>query len=254
MTDQVRPVPEFDAVGLGKELLRACRSGALATLDAETGTPFASLVTVATDHDGSPLLLLSRLAAHTQHLEREARASLLLSQTGKGDPLAHPRLTVIGRAARTAEPRVAARFLARHPKAQLYAGFADFSFWRLEVERAHLNGGFARAAALRGDELVTDLTGAQDLLDGEDEALRRLKTEHPDWTALLATGLAGAPPGPWTATGVDPEGLDLAAGERTVRVPFPVRVLTPASLRQVLHEMTGRVRAGAQKAPDATGT
>src|SRR5688572_32198821 len=98
MTDQIRPVPAFDGVSLGKDLLRTIRAGALATLDHESGFPFVSLVTIATDHDGSPILLLSRLAAHTVNLEHEARASILLAQGGKGDPLAHPRLSVLGRA------------------------------------------------------------------------------------------------------------------------------------------------------------
>src|SRR4051812_16006835 len=98
--------PEFDPVWLAKSLLRSIRAGALATLDRESGAPFASLVTVATDRDGSPLLLLSRLAAHTLNLEADCRASLLLAERGKGDPLAHPRLTVLGEMARTGVPHV----------------------------------------------------------------------------------------------------------------------------------------------------
>src|SRR6186997_3196217 len=105
MSEAPRPQPEFDAVGVAKGLLRTIRAGALATIDRETGFPFASLATVATDWDGSPLLLLSRLASHTANLESDPRASILLSETGKGDPLAHPRLTVIGRGERIVEPR-----------------------------------------------------------------------------------------------------------------------------------------------------
>ena len=95
-----RPLPAaeapFDAIGLARMLLRTIRSGALATIDAE-GMPFASLVTMATDVDGTPLMLLSRLSAHTRNLLADPRCSLLFSQGGKGDPLAHPRLTVNGR-------------------------------------------------------------------------------------------------------------------------------------------------------------
>ena len=101
-----RPLPAeaapFDAIGLARTLLRGIRSGALATLDPD-GTPFASLVTIATDVDGTPLMLLSRLSAHTRNLLANPRCSLLFSQGGKGDPLAHPRLTVVGRAVQTAE-------------------------------------------------------------------------------------------------------------------------------------------------------
>src|SRR5215203_6171037 len=117
MNEQPPSAQDFDAPALAKQLLRTLRTGALATLDRDAGFPFASLVTVATDLDGSPLLLISQLSAHTLNLERDPRASLLLAQGGKGDPLAHPRLTVIGRAERTVEPRARARFLARHPRA-----------------------------------------------------------------------------------------------------------------------------------------
>src|SRR3954452_9845064 len=161
MSDAARPQPDFDAVGIANGLLRTIRAGALATIDRERGFPFASLVTVATDWDGSPLLLLSRLSGHTQNLETDPRASLLLAETGKGDPLAHPRLTVLGRAERTGAPRARLRFLSRHPKAKLYADFADFSFWRVAMLGGHLNGGFARAASLTAEALTTDLAGAE---------------------------------------------------------------------------------------------
>src|SRR3954470_1233336 len=148
---------DFDASGLARTLLRTIRSGALATVDPSSGAPFASLVSVATDMDGSPLFLVSRLAAHTSHLDQDPRASLLLAASGKGDPLAHPRLTLMGRVAVTDDPRARCRFLARHPKAALYADFPDFSFRRLTVESAHLNGGFARAARLSAAEILTDV-------------------------------------------------------------------------------------------------
>ena len=108
-----------------------------------------SLVNVATAPDGSPILLLSRLAAHTRHLASDPRLSLLLAQTGGGDPLAHPRVTIMGRGACIVEPdfraALKARFLARHPESALYADFGDFAFWRVAMEQAHFNGGFARA-------------------------------------------------------------------------------------------------------------
>src|SRR6202790_5418378 len=127
------PAPDFDPKAVAKGLLRATRAGALATIDRNTGHPFASLVNVATDVDGSPLILVSRLSTHTANLEVDGRASLLLASTGKGDPLSHARLTLLGTFAQVAResadaPRVRRRFLARHPKSELYVGFADFSF------------------------------------------------------------------------------------------------------------------------------
>jgi putative heme iron utilization protein len=229
----VLPEAGYDARAEAKRLLRAVRAGALASL-AESGHPFASLVNVATDFDGAPLLLLSRLAAHTLNLERDPRCSLLLSQGGKGDPLAHPRLTVIGRAERTEDQHVRGRFLRRHPKSELYAGFADFSFWRISVERAHLNGGFARAADFVGDAVLTPLDGADALLAAETGAIAHMNEDHREALALYATRLLGETEGPWRATGIDPEGMDLAAGDRTARLVFEERIKTPGELRSVL--------------------
>ncbi|HEX8166024.1 MAG TPA: DUF2470 domain-containing protein [Beijerinckiaceae bacterium] len=243
MPDTPPPAPDFDAVGIAKGLLRSVRAGALATLGRAGGFPFASLVTVATDVDGSPLLLMSRLSAHTQNLEADARASILLAQGGKGDPLAHPRLTVIGRAERTADERVRRRFLARHPKAGLYAGFGDFSFFCLAIEAAHLNGGFARARDLAAGEVLTDLTGADELLEVEAGAVEHMNQDHREALSLYAEKLAGAPKAAWRATGLDPEGLDLMAGDRAVRVPFGRRLAGAGELRRRLKEMADEARA-----------
>lgn len=245
MDAQSPPAPASGSQTLAKRLLRAVRAGALATLDHDAGFPYASLATAATDLDGSPLLLLSRLALHTLNLERDSRASLLLAEGGKGDPLAHPRLTVIGRAERTAEPRVRARFLARHPKAALYADFGDFSFWRLEMAGAHLIGGFGRIVDVTADQLRTDLVGAEALIAVEESAVAHMNADHPDALALYATVIAGMPPGDWRATGLDPEGIDLAAGELTARVAFPERVVEPGRLRAVLKAMADAARKNA---------
>lgn len=237
----------YDGVAVARHLLRVIRAGALATLDRESGHPFASLVTVATDHDGAPLFLLSTLSGHTANLEADPRASVLLAERGKGDPLAHPRLTVIGTLARTGtgraeadDRRARARFLARHPKAKLYAGFSDFSLWRMEVARAHLNGGFARAMAVEARDLLTPLAGAEALIAAEAGALAHLDEDHRDALALLATRIAKSPQADWRASGIDPEGLDLIAGDLTARVAFPERVSDEAGLRRVLVAMVER--------------
>ena len=88
---ETAPKPEFDAKSIAKNLLRTVRAGALATIDRNSGHPFGSLANVATDSDGSPLILISRLSSHTANLETDRRASVLLATSGKGDPLAHPR-------------------------------------------------------------------------------------------------------------------------------------------------------------------
>lgn len=246
------PPPEFDGRPLARQLLRTVRAGSLATLDPQTGAPFVSLVSVATDRDGAPLLLVSRLSAHTTHLDHDPRAALLLAAGGRGDPLAHPRLSVMGRVETAEEPHVRGRFLRRHPKAELYVDFPDFGFRRLVPERAHLNGGFARAASLDAAALLTDLTGADALGDAEERALDHMNADHLDALALYASRLAGAKPdAPWRATGFDPDGMDLGAGDLTARVLFPERVLDAGALRRVLVALADRARAVEEESDDA---
>jgi putative heme iron utilization protein len=248
LPENARPPADFDPKAVAKALLRATRAGSLATLDRNSGHPFASLVNVATDMDGSPLILVSRLSTHTANLEVDGRASLLLAATGKGDPLAHPRLTLLGSFAPVARegtegPRVRRRFLARHPKSELYAGFGDFSFWRLNVVSAHLNGGFARAADLEAADVLTDLTGAEDLLAAEEGAVTHMNEDHAEAVRLYATKLLGADDGKWRLTGLDPDGLDLALGDTTLRLPFPDRVTGAGQLRKVVVDLAAKARA-----------
>jgi putative heme iron utilization protein len=242
------PAPDFDPKAIAKMLLRAARAGSLATLDRNTGHPFASLVNVATDSDGSPLILVSRLSTHTANLEADGRASILIAAAGKGDPLAHPRLTLIGTFARVArddatEPRLRRRFLSRHPKSELYAGFADFAFWRLDVISAHLNGGFARAADLKAADVMTDLAGAENFLEAEASAVAHMNADHADAVRLYATKLLNAEDKPWRLTGLDPDGLDLACGDATLRLPFTERVVTAQQLRKVVVDLAAKARA-----------
>jgi hypothetical protein len=241
------PAPAFDPKAIAKALLRATRAGALATIDRNTGHPFASLVNVATDIAGSPLILVSRLSTHTANLEVDGRASLLLAASGKGDPLAHPRLTLLGTfmpIARDAddEPRVRRRFLARHPKSELYAGFGDFSFWRLAAVSAHLNGGFARAADLKAADVLTDISDAENLVDAETSAVAHMNDDHVEALRLYATKLLGAEDGAWRLTGLDPDGLDLARGDATLRLPFPERVINAEQLRKVVVALAAKAR------------
>jgi putative heme iron utilization protein len=241
-----RAAPPYDALAEAKRLLRSVRAGALATLDSD-GHPFASLVSVATQPDGSPLLLLSRLAAHTRHIEADPRCSLMLAQGGKGDPLAHPRLSLLARAERieAEDVRNAARmrFLARQPKASLYIDFPDFALWRLDLSSAHLNGGFARAARFEAAELLTPVAGRDDLLAAEAGAVTHMNQDHKDAIGLYATVLAHAGPGDWRASGIDPEGIDLICGDRVARVAFARPVDTPGDLRAALTSLAEMARA-----------
>lgn len=248
--------PVYDALAQAKELLRSVRAGALATLAPGNAFPFASLVNVATTPDGSPILLLSRLAAHTRHLASDPRVSLLLAETGPGDPLAHPRVTIIGRAECVIDPdgraALKARFLAKHPESALYADFGDFSFWRVAMDEAHLTGGFGRQGHFTAASITTPLDGAEALVAAEPQALAELNAHHQDALLRLAVVLAGRPDGPWLATGIDPEGIDLGCGDRTARIAFPQPVRTLEDLRAILPQLVEAARqAAAGPAADA---
>jgi heme iron utilization protein len=196
------PAPDFDPRPVAKALLRATRSGTLATIDS----------------------------------------------AGKGDPLAHPRLTLIGVFAPTGRDdpqasRARRRFLARHPKSELYAGFADFAFWRLDIVSAHLNAGFARAADLKAAEVMTEVAGAEDLIESEAAAIAHMNADHSEAVRLYATRLLGADDGSWRLTGLDPEGLDLARGDAMLRLPFPVRVTNAEALRKIVVVLAKEARS-----------
>ena len=201
MNDAQSPIASpFDARLQAKSLLRIARTGALATLDRASGAPLTTLVAVASDYDGSPLFLLSTLSQHTKNLAADPRGSLLLTgPPGRGDPLNQPRLTVGGEIVAQLEPKARARFLARNPKAKLYASFADFSLFRAEISSVHFNGGFGRAAALTPAEILTDLTGAGDLIEAEADLLAEVNAREPahlaTWRAMneATTGDDGAP-------------------------------------------------------------
>lgn len=247
-TPENAPQPaDFNPLEVARSLLHATRAGTLATLDRNTGHPFGSLVNVATDVDGSPLILVSRLATHTANLEQDGRASLLLAETGKGDALAHPRLTVLGSMVpiardSTEEPAIRRRFLARHPKSELYAGFGDFSFWRMQVASAHLNGGFARAADLAAADVLTDIDGAQALLEAEEGAIAHMNADHADACRLYATRLLGARDGDWVCVGINPDGIELQRGQEALWLPFPQRIIAPGALRAALKDLAEKAR------------
>jgi putative heme iron utilization protein len=160
MSDKPSVIRETDeeARKLARRLLASARYAALAVIDPETGFPAASRVLVATDTDGVAVILVSSLSAHTVALARDERASLLVGEPGKGDPLAHARLTIQCEAKRvdkaTAQhDQLRSRFLGHHPKSMNYIDFADFCFYRLQPVSASLNGGFGQAYRLSASDL-----------------------------------------------------------------------------------------------------
>src|SRR3569833_3149427 len=140
----MQPTADFDPKTAAKTLMRETLSGALGTLMTGSGDPYCSLVNTSTAADGAPLLLISRLAVHTKNILADARISLMLDERKEGDPLQGARVMLTGAAEKTDDPEARRRYLDRQPEAEMFAGFADFSFYRMIVTGAHLVAGFGR--------------------------------------------------------------------------------------------------------------
>jgi putative heme iron utilization protein len=239
----MKPDAAFDARIAAKKLMREGRSGALATLMAGSGDPYCSLVNVASAPDGAPLLLLSKLAVHTKNVLADSRASLMLDERKEGDPLQGARVMLMGRLAVTEASAARAAYLRRQPEAEMFAGFADFSFYRMAVSRAHLVAGFGRIVDLTAQDVLTDTTGAEALIDAEADAIAHMNADHAEACRLYATKLLGGPDGDWKCAGIDPEGIELQQGRMALRLFFPQRVTGPGPLRAVLKDLAEQARA-----------
>ena len=242
----MEPAADFDPQKLAKSLLRRRRQGALASLMVGSGDPYCSLVNVASHPDGSPILLISRLAVHTKNVLADPRVSLMLDERAAGDPLEGARIMLAGRAegAGTDElDNLRRRYLNAHPSAQAFANFKDFSFFRIRPSGAHLVAGFGRIVDLRPDQFLTDIADATALLEAEQGAIEHMNADHREAMNLYATRLLGAEDADWRCTGIDSEGIDMQAGDTALRLDFPQRVTGPGELRKMLVALANEARA-----------
>ncbi|NEU97423.1 HugZ family protein [Bradyrhizobium uaiense] len=242
----MQPTDDFDPFRLARSLLRRSRQGALATLMAGTGDPYCSLVSLASHPDGAPILLISRLAVHTKNILADNRVSLMLDERAEGDPLEGARIMLAGRAEEVTEAErdlVRGRYLGVHPSAEAFVEFKDFSFFVIRPSGAHLVAGFGRIVDLKPAQFLTDLTGADALLEAEAGAVAHMNEDHREAMDLYATRLLGAPSADWLCTGCDPDGMDMQAGRNTLRLDFPERVTNGTELRKMLVRLAGEARA-----------
>jgi putative heme iron utilization protein len=242
----MQPTTDFDAGDLARSLLRRSRQGALATLMAGSGDPYCSLVNVASHPDGSPILLISRLAVHTRNILADPRVSLMLDERAEGDPLEGARIMLAGQAEQAAGSELEIlrrRYLNAHPSAEVFVNFGDFSFFRILPDGLHLVAGFGRIIDLKPERFLTDISDAGALLEAEAGAIAHMNADHRDATNLYATRLLGAEPADWRCTACDPDGIDLQAGTTTLRLDFPQRVTGPGELRQMLVRLANEARA-----------
>jgi putative heme iron utilization protein len=237
---------DFDPSRLARSLLRRSRQGALATLMAGSGDPYCSLVNVAAHADGSPILLISRLAVHTKNILDDSRVSLMLDERAAGDPLEGARIMLAGKATEASGDDVAVlrrRYLSAHPSAGAFVDFKDFSLFRIKPAGLHLVAGFGRIIDLEPRQFMTDISDAAALLEAEQGAIEHMNADHRDAMNLYATKLLGAEAADWRCTGCDPDGMDMQAGASTLRLDFPERVTSGTELRKVLVRLAAEARS-----------
>jgi len=242
----MQPTADFDPSRLARSLLRRSRQGALATLMAGSGDPYCSLANVASFADGSPILLISRLAVHTKNILDDSRVSLMLDERADGDPLEGARIMLAGKAEEASGDDVAVlrrRYLNAHPSAEAFVDFKDFSFFRIKPAGLHLVAGFGRIIDLKPAQFLTDISDAAALLEAEQGAVEHMNADHHEAMNLYATKLLGAEAADWRCTGCDPDGIDMQAGPNTLRLDFPERVTSGAELRKMLVQLATEARA-----------
>jgi heme iron utilization protein len=226
---------------IARRLVRAADRAALATARADSW-PYPSLVLVATDPEGRPLLLLSSLAEHTRNLLRESRAALLFDGTGGLDePLTGPRVSVLGEVAPVADAALLARYTRRHPSAGVFAGFGDFCLYRLEPARGHLVAGFGRIDWVEGKDLL--VPPAPNLATAEAGILAHMNADHAETVDLYAEKLLKLAGSGWRLTGIDPEGADLRREGRVARLDFRRPVGDADGARAAFVELAREARA-----------
>ena len=232
-----------------RTLAASMRTGTLCTIATDpAGAPYGSLVTFAMDGP-SPVFFISELAEHTKNLRVDARASLLIAESGDGDPLAKGRVTLLGHA-RTLPAgleREAAKeaYLSVHPNAAYYVDYSDFAFWCLDVESVRYIGGYGRMSWV---DLAAWRAGEPDPIAPHASAIiGHMNADHADAMVVfcraftLATDTTAA-----TMTGVDRYGFEMSAqtgrGPRPIRLPFPAPIVTPDDARRAMVGLVRRAR------------
>lgn len=220
-------------------------TGTLSTLDPE-GFPHGSYVTFALE-GANPIFLISKLATHTQHLLRDAKASLMVHESRAEDPLANGRVTLIGNCTKVDDAASAREaFLAQHPRSSYYADFADFAFYRLEPKSVRYIGGYGRMSwvdiqefrAASPDPLAPDAEGI----------LEHMNEDHAEALVLYARAFTRAAfAEDAIMTGIDRYGFEMSVGTKTgrrpARIAFDEEIATPLEARQVLVALVKQARA-----------
>jgi hypothetical protein len=239
-TENAGPSGRSFTGGDARRLLREANTASLGTLNRDDGGPYVSVVNMATDPMGWPIVLISRLAWHTLNIMAHPKASILAAELpASGDVLTGSRVSVMG-TFEPGDPRsLRHRYLSRHPEAGAYIDFGDFSFWRLRPERIHAVAGFGRIETMPADEVFPAVPDWNEI---EESAIIHMNDDHRGAVQLYAQRLLGAEGTDWKITAIDPDGCDLAGVSGTLRLAFPAMVRNGKELREAFVALSKQTR------------
>ena len=245
------PEPAF--AERARTLMYLGRIGSLSTLSRkQPGFPFGSVMPYALDDRGRPLFLISTMAMHTQNLQADPRASLLVTQddTG-GDPLGASRVTLVGNVLPLPQSEVAAArklYLARYANSKYWVDFEDFSFYAMDALDVYYVGGFGVMGWVSASEYYR--SRPDPLADSMAEIIQHMNADHKDALLLLARKFARIDSQEAMMTAVDRLGfhvrLQTRDGTRGTRIAFLREVSNPTETRKVLVEMAQQARSHAK--------
>ncbi len=244
------PVPEPSYAERARTLMYKERIGSLSTLSRkQPGWPFGSVMPYATDDAGRPIFLISTMAMHTQNLQADPRASLLVTQSSGADPLGSSRITLIGTAETIDDEQERAdareKYLARYANSRNWVDYEDFAFYRLGIVDVYYVGGFGVMGWVTADEYGK--ARPDPLADAADEIIRHMNADHADALVALAGKFADITGQSAVMTAVDRLGfhvrLETATGVRGARIGFLREAATAGDVRNILMEMLKQARA-----------
>lgn len=247
------PVPEPTFAERARTLVYLGRLGSLSTLSCkQPGFPFGSVMPYGLDDHGRPIFLISTMAMHTQNLQADARASLLVSQEdADGEPLGASRVTLVGNVLPVPNSELAGvrkLYLEHHAKSKYWVDFEDFSFYRMDVIDVYYVGGFGVMGWVSASDY--DRSQPDPLADSIAEIIQHMNADHKDTLVLLARTFAHIDSTEATMTGVDRLGFHVRLrtpdGMRGARMAFLREVRDAAESRKVLVEMVQQARSQAK--------
>ena len=242
-------IPEPSFSERARTLVYLGRIGSLSTISRkQTGFPFGSVMPYGLDAQGRPIFLISTMAMHTQNLQMDGRASLLVTQPdGDGDPLGASRVTLLGNVLTIPQPEIAdARklYLERYANSKYWVDFEDFSFYRMDVLDVYYVGGFGVMGWVKASEY--DQAQPDPLADVAGGIIEHMNADHKDALILLARTSAGIDSQEAAMTSVDRLGfhvrLKTTDGMRGARIAFLREVRNAMEARKVLVEMVQQAR------------